>query len=145
MEYKIEKIEDNLEAIKPLIESYWEEVDERREDTSGNIDYSIYLRLEELDLAFLVTAKEEEELIGFIVYIVSPCTHTSVLKTTAEILFVKEEYRGGSIAAKMVEKLEECAPKDSYIFFTLKTEFPHNKLISSLGYSHVENVYMKGN
>lgn len=145
MKYSTEKIKDTYIDLLSLVNNYWEEVDERREEVDVNIDLDSYLKLEELGMAYLVTARDSDSLVGFIIYMVSPCLHTSSTKVICEILYVTLEHRGSSVASSLVGEMEQASSDDSLLFFTLKTEFPHNELVKHLGYSHVENVYMKRN
>ncbi|MBL4940481.1 MAG: hypothetical protein JKY81_02315 [Colwellia sp.] len=146
MIYKLESIKDNLTEILNLVASYWKESDERRNIDDGKIDVETYLRLEESSLAYILTARNDEgNMVGFILYTVTTCIHTDIAKASAELFFVTREYRNGNVALGLLSEWEEVTPEESYLFFTLKTEFPHERLISVTGYCHVENIFMKRN
>lgn len=146
MKYRLESIKDNLPEILNLVYSYWQEADERRNIDDGSIDVDLYLRLEEESIAYILTARDtESKMVGFILYTVTKCSHTGISKASAELLFIEEGYRNGIIAIDLLSKWDEVVPDDAYLFFTLKTEFPHERLVEATGFSHVENVFMKRN
>lgn len=134
----IEEVEDQL---KPLLDSYWREADERN-DKEPDINLDAYKDLERLGFLVLITAFEDDRLVGILPFIESPCTHTGAMKAMAEVMYVSPEYRGKGLAGKMIKYFEEIA-KAKYLFFTLKTGLPHNRLVLNNNYSHVENMYMK--
>jgi hypothetical protein len=60
----------------------------------------------------------------------------------AELMYVDSGYRGKGLASQMI-RFFEAVSKAQYLFFTLKTGLPHNRLVLNNNYSHVENMYMK--
>jgi len=142
--YKLESIAKNVDELLSLVYDYWEEADERRSIDSFNLDVETYLRLEESSIAFLLTARDTEgAMTGFILYTLAPCIHTGVAKASVEVFFVVKAYRTGEVAAYLLSELEANTPDEAYLFFTLKTEFPHDHLIEVTGFRHVENLFMK--
>lgn len=135
----IEEVEDVLGS---LVDQYWSEADERKDVDKPSIDMNTYKTLEQLGFLVLVTAFDDDKLVGFMPVIETPCSHTGKIKALAEILFVLPEYRGNGIAADMI-KFAETITKGKQVYFTLKTYLPHNSLVTKLGYQHVENIYMK--
>jgi len=129
----------------PLLNAYWDEVDERRDTHNVCINFDSYAQLERADMLKIFVYKEEGEVIGFVVYTVAPCTHTRVLKATTEITYILPEYRGCGIVDELYLTAERYfkATGTSQIFITLKTEFSHDSLVERAGFRHVENVYMK--
>lgn len=134
----IEEVEDQL---KPMLNAYWIEADERN-DSKPDIDLQTYKELEQLGFLVLITAFDKDTLVGILPFIESKCTHTGVQKAMAEMFYISPEYRGQGLASKMLKYFEEVA-KTEYLFFTLKVGLPHNRLVLNNNYSHVENMYMK--
>ena len=131
------------EELKVLIDSYWEESDERRKEDKVNINFDNYEQLEEANIGTLIVATEDSILTGFLFVITTPCSHTGKTKNAVEIIMVDPYYRESTIASGLLACLEENAANGSLLTFTLKTEFPHDDLAARAGYRHVENVFMK--
>jgi GNAT superfamily N-acetyltransferase len=142
----IETVAENDDEIRRLVSKYWSESDERRDSFEDEIDLDSYLNLNELGFLVLYVARDEaEEFVGFLPVIESPCLHTGKEKAIAEMVYVNPTHRGQGIAKKLIQYAEKELKDNgsSILYFTLKTEFPHNGLVQSLGYTHVENVYMR--
>jgi len=145
MQYMKETVGVFYDEAYPLILDYWAEADERRDSVPANIDRATYEKLESLGLLAIYTVREDEALAGFIVFLLSPCTHTGELKATTEISYLVPEFRGQSIMPDFYSAVEKDLKEAGVnrLFWTIKTEMPHNSLMESLGLKHVENVYMK--
>lgn len=134
------------DSLEPLLENYWSEADERRETHGMGIDFDTYIKLQDAGMLEVLGAIDDEEnLLGFIAGVYSTCLHTGKEKLVVEITYVSPEHRNKNIAEDLIKQIEEEAKlnKVDHVFFTLKTEAPHNNLVKSLAYIHVENVYMK--
>lgn len=139
---KLELFDECIEDLTPLLISYWGEADERRDSSSMDLGFDTYKQLEDLGLLHIITCREKTTVVGFVVFLLSQCTHTGKQKACMEVLYVDAEYRGTGLARSILDIAEKEIDAD-YFFCTLKTEFPHNNLVKECGYSHVENVYMK--
>lgn len=128
-----------------LLENYWAEADERRESCQLSLDYDSYAQLERAGMLKVFVHKDDEKVVGFVVYIISPCAHTRILKATTEITYVVPGYRGTGVVDDMYATAERYfkATGVTHVFMTLKTEFGHKSLIERAGFKHVENVYFK--
>jgi len=143
--YNRETISTFIEDAMPLLRRYWGEADERRESTEMSLDLGAYTVLEEKDMLRIYTASEDGDLVGFTIFVVSPCVHTGCLKASSEISYIEKQYRGASLIDLLFlyAELELAKEEVSVMVFTLKTEFPHENLVERAGFKHVENIYLK--
>jgi hypothetical protein len=91
-----------IEELKPVIERHHAEVAEDNEPL--NIDWDLYETASHAGMAVIVTARDEEKLIGYIVFTVSRnLRHMHLIEATSSGWYVEPEYRA-RIGSEIVKK-----------------------------------------
>lgn len=146
IEYSVEKIEDTLEELVPLLEKHYEEIAMYQDKIEFNPDYDKYLSLEELGIIHLVTAREEGEIVGYHLSLVSPNLHYSDhLYAVNDIVFLKEELRKTKTGLEMFKYAEDTLKEKGVSVLTvhMKTKQPFDSLCEGLSYDYAERLYTK--
>lgn len=139
---EVEPFSQCIEEMLPLLTEYWIEADERRHEQSMDLDLDTYFKADRIGAVHAVVCRSLGEMVGFVVFLSSPCSHTKKTKAMTEVSYVKPGFRNKGVGTLMLQYANTALPVD-YLFITLKTELPHNNMAQEAGFRHVENVYMK--
>ena len=146
VEYNVEKSVDCLEEIKPLLESHYKEVAMYQDKIDLNPDYDKYQTLCDSDLLHIVTARDEDVLVGYFISILVPHLHyKDHMYALNDIVFIAAEYRNAKFGLSLFKYAEE-ALKDkgvSVMIIHMKTSLPFDSLCEGLGYDYAERSYSK--
>ncbi len=143
--YSVESVDGFYASAKQLLLDYWLEADERRDSAEMSLDLGVYRKLESIGMLQIFTAREGEEMLGFVIFTVAPCQHTGKIKAGSEISYVVPGMRGTGLIDDLFNRAGISLKQDGaeIMFCTLKAEFPHEEFVKRTGFKHVENVYMK--
>lgn len=141
----VESVDNFYMGAKELLQDYWSEADERRDGAEMSIDLGVYRKLESIGMLQIFTARENEEILGFVIFTVAPCQHTGQVKAGSEISYVIPSMRGTGLIDDLFNRAAIALKQEGaeIMFCTLKSEFPHEEFVKRTGFKHVENVYMK--
>lgn len=144
--YQVETFVDIMDELPPLVKAHWEEVAEYQDKLEFDPNWEAYARLDELGLLSCTTVRDNDDLIGYMVFCLQPHMHCrKSLYAINDFLYLDPEYRGTSIATKMFIFAEECL-RDSgvdVIHLSAKTKKPFDKLAEFLHYDTVEIGFSK--
>jgi GNAT superfamily N-acetyltransferase len=111
-----------------------------------DMDWDFYAEAAQQGKFILITARENEELVGFVTYYVNNHPHhKTVMYAACDILAVKMAHRGKGIGTQLVKAAEPLL-KMFYvkrIVHASRTVYDVEPLFPKLGYSLVERSYMK--
>lgn len=146
LEFKVEKLDECLDEMKPLLEDHWEEIAIYRDKIKLNFDEEKYRFMEKAGTLHIVTARDKGELVGYFVsFIVTHMHYSDHTYAMNDILFLLPDYRHAGNAADMFgyaeDRLKELGV--SVISLHMKVEHPFHTLSDYLGYDRVEYNYSK--
>lgn len=136
------KFIDELEMIFP---EHYEELCVTKEFPLEP-DYDAYRRLATAGMLRTITCRCDGELIGYIVFTVSPHLHYKSCKTAFEdIYYVKKEFRKGRIGIRLFKYAEDVLKQFGVkrIVMHTKIHLDNSKLFEYLGYKHTDKLYTK--
>jgi len=136
------KFIDELEKIFP---EHYEELCVTKE-YALDPDYDAYRRTSEAELLRCITCRNDAELIGYIVFLITPNLHYRTCKTAVEdIYYVKKEYRKGRIGIKLFQYAEAALQRIGVnrIVLHTKVHLDNSRLFEYLGYKHTDKVFNK--
>lgn len=146
MEYQVERFEDVIEEILPLLEAHWREVELYQDKINFNPDFNQYRLMQDMGLLHIVTVRDKGLLVGYFVSVMAPnIHHKDHTFATNDILYVDKDYRGRMLGARMFAFAEKELKKlgvDVIVIHT-KTHMDFKPLLERLGYSHIEQCYGK--
>jgi len=146
LKVQLELFSDMGEEMKPLFENHWEEVALYTDVIDLCPDYDKYKQLEEMGMVKIVTARKEEELVGYVVLFVQPHLHyLQDIWCSMDIIYLAPYLRKTGIGAELVKASEEVAKGcgASVLQFSTKVKQPFDTLMKWTGFDLVERVYSK--
>ena len=143
--YKIDDWMDNLPKFKAIIEQHYEEV-ETLKDFGLDIDYDTYESIYNSKKLVFVSAKDGDELVGYIVFFVMPHIHyKNCLTAHEDLYFLKPEYRKGYNGIKMFKFAQEYLKSIGVDLVLYATKFgsDNSSLFKYLGCKPIDKVFTK--
>jgi len=143
--YKIDNWLDNLPIFKAMTQAHYDEI-EVLKNFPLDPDFDTYEALWKLGKLVFVTAKDENELVGYIIYFVTPHMHSKKCLTAHEdIYFLKPEYRKGRNGLKMFQFANEYLKGIGVdlVLYSTKFETDNSSLFKYLGCKPIDKVFTK--
>ena len=130
--YQIEKYSDVVPELAVLYPEHYEELGSPVA-TAYNLDpdWDQYIKLEEAGVVKVVTCRSEGELVGYMIFMVSPGLHVkSCLTAYEDIYFLRKQYRKGRIGIKLFQFAEQYLKSLNVnkIMCTTKVHLDNSKL-----------------
>jgi hypothetical protein len=143
--YKVDDWMENLPKFKAIIGHHYEEV-ETLKDFGLDIDYDTYESLNNSKKLVFITAKEGNELVGYIVFFVTPHLHyKNCLTAHEDLYYLKPEYRKGFNGIKMFKFAQDYL-KDigvDLVLYATKVGYDNSSIFKYLGCQPLDKVFTK--
>jgi len=143
MIYQEEKYKDILPELEPLMLELASEVDLYPEEPKVNVDHET---LGSMDTLQLITARQDNRLVGFHIATVQPdLFYKHILTGFVLLYYMLPEYRGRGKGTGLFEYAEMLYKKKKVqrVFMSRKIYIPNEKVFTSLGYTQIEANYTK--
>lgn len=143
--YVVEDVGSFIEELKEIIPVHYDELCVTK-DFPLSPDYEAYGRLYVAGMLKCITARNDEGLIGYVIFIVQPHLHYNTCKTAFEdIYFLKKEHRLGRTGIRLFQFAEEALRSDGVnrIIMHTKIHLDNSRLFEYLGYKHTDKLYTK--
>jgi hypothetical protein len=140
--------ESYLDCIDELKQIYPEHYDELTVTKSVPLEpnYDAYNKLSELGILKLITCRKDSELIGYIMFIITPHLHyKSCITAVEDIYFLKKQYRQGRTGIRLFQFAETYLKSLNVnrVIYGTKVHLDNSKLFEYLGYTFFEKLYTK--
>lgn len=132
--------------IEPLLKQHWEEIALNKDTIKLNPDWKEYARLAHKGALRIYTAREDGELVGYFVVIVSKSIHyMDHLFANNDIIFMKKGHRRGTSGIRLIKYAVEQLTNEgiSVININTKDHQPFDVILEREGFNLVERVYSK--
>ena len=129
-----------------IMEEYYEKTNASTGVPKLDFDWDYYMGLWLQDSLVLITAREDDELIGFSMYIVRfHPQYKTVLFATCNTLAVKLGHRGKGVATRLVKASESFLRLHNvkYMLHGFRAVYDAEPLFTKLGFELSEQYYMK--
>ena len=134
-----------VDEFEKLFPEHYEELCVTK-DFNYEPDYEAYKRMAEAGMLRCITCRNDEQLIGYIIFIVTPHLHYKSCMTAIEDLyFVTKEFRKGRVGIKLFQYAEQVL-KDrgvKRIVMHTKVHLDNTRLFEYLGYKMTDKVFTK--
>jgi GNAT superfamily N-acetyltransferase len=144
--YQVEKYSDVREEVSPLGEANFLEGDARNKHTSINIDWDMYSELEDRGSAILITARDNEILVGYLSLCLSTHPHVKdKVQATSDAIYIEPEVRNSGIGGGLLAAAEEALRGAGVFWLSLsfRKESIAKPLMDRLGYEQTDVVFGK--
>lgn len=143
--YVVEDPATFIEELKEIIPAHYDELCVTK-DFPLAPDYEAYGRLYVADMLRCITARDDDGLIGYAIFIVQPHLHYKTCKTAFEdIYFLRKEHRLGRTGIRLFQFAEEALRAEGVnrIIMHTKIHMDNSRLFEYLGYKHTDKLYTK--
>lgn len=144
--YQVERWRDLKAEMLPLLHRHWEEIALNHAEVPLDIDHERYDALDESDALHIVTVRQDSDLIGYHVAIVSSHLHyKSTLHGITDVFFLAPEHRKGLTGVRLFKRVEEemRALGVKKLFTATKVHLDMSPIFERLGFNRVEYLYAK--
>jgi GNAT superfamily N-acetyltransferase len=144
--YHLENLTKVKGELKPLLEQHWELVAMYQDKIKLNPDWKEYSRLDAAGMLRIFTARDNGDLVGYFVLIVSKSLHYSDhYFASNDVIFVKPDSRAGATGYKLLKYVEDYCSDCGVSMLTINTKaaVPFDSLLTSNSYDLAERVYTK--
>lgn len=143
--FAVEPLPDALDEMIPLVQQDYDEM-EPNSPIKLSPNYEIYQKLHELDLVFLATARDDDQLVGyFLASVTAHLHHKDDLFCLSDIIWLSPKYRNKSVGLNLFKFVEQQMIERGVemIVVDTKTRFPLGRLMNKLGYESSEIRFTK--
>jgi Acetyltransferase (GNAT) family len=132
-----------VEENKHLVQEHWDEIVKDKRDL--DVNWEFFRNLENLKSLVTIVARENDEVIGYAVFVLQYHLHSrKVLTAHNDAVFVKKNkrFRAGALILKMSEEILNKRGA-TMIFWHVKPSVDFGKTLIKLGYNLHETIYIK--
>ena len=126
----------------PSLERHWDEIAWTKDLSGVDVSYETYEAVERTGMLRIYTARLDDNLIGYAVYIVKFHPHYKTVKwAVSDVYWIAPEHRGRTLGARMFKWVEKMLKEEGVkvMHTTGKTAHPQAKrLLMKLGHSEIE-------
>lgn len=144
--YQKESFKDMCDSSGSYFKKHHEEVESYVEELPLDLDLDLYNLLEENYSLLCYTAREGEELIGYLCYVVNPQLHfKGCYSAQCDNFYIDPEYRGRKVSYDLMCFAEDdlCTLDIQTVMMNMKTKAMFEGLMQALNYDRSEVVYTK--
>ena len=109
-------------------------------------DYEAYKRMATAGMLRCITCRNDEQLIGYIIFIIGPHLHyKSCLTASEDLYFVKKEFRKGRVGIMLFKYAEKVLKERGVqrIIMHTKVHLDNSRLFEYLEYKMTDKVFTK--
>ena len=143
---RLAKIAEVRGRIEPLLRAHWEEIAQHRTIAPLNPYWEYYYAMERANRLVVVVAENGFDLVGYSVYFPAPMLHNMpIVMAKNDIIYLRPEYRGGSLAMRMMKMGEAEAKRigASIVSMHVKVGHDYSPLLLHVGYAEAETIFTK--
>jgi hypothetical protein len=144
--YQIEKYADVIEEMEPLVLAHHIEEDPRANGDELVVNWDMYTALEEVGSFILATVRVDDELVGYLSFIISETPHMEgVLQAASDALFIDKHHRGNSLATTLITTIEEALLESNvkWMAMAMPASEKSDIFMDRLSYTKTDVIYMK--
>jgi len=137
-------IDQQIEAVAAF---HWDELALDKLLFQRDLDHEKYFTLEKQGMLHVVTARDEGDLVGYIICFVMPHLHykSSGLVALADMYFLLREYRKGGLGVRMFREMEWGLMERGVIraHMSCKVKEDHTRLFEAMGWELTDYTFSK--
>ena len=109
-EIRLATVDEMLAEAQTLFDEHYEEIARNKQVMVLKPDEETYRKSEEMGTIFILSARQNDVLIGYSVNFVSNHLHYADLKLAQnDLLFISKEHRGGRVGLRLIKDTENHA------------------------------------
>ncbi len=134
-----------FKELAPILPAHYEELCVTK-DFSLEPDFAAYDRLHKAGFLRAVTCRSNEELVGYIIFIIQPHLHfCSCITAFEDLYYVKKEHRKGRTGIRLFQYAEKVLKEAGVkrIIMHTKVHMDNSRLFEYLGYKNTDKLFSK--
>lgn len=154
LKFRVERLSDNIEEIKDLIDRHWHEVALNQDTIKLDPDWDNYKLLEDAGMFFFLAARDEDDnLVGYHALVLLNNLHyRGVYTANTDVYYIVPEKRTGFNGVRLFKETEKHLKAMGVKKIVTQTKLHTSpegrnldmgKVFDYLGYRHIENVHSK--
>jgi GNAT superfamily N-acetyltransferase len=143
--YQTEDPAEFIEALKGVLPEHYDELCVTKDFPLMPV-YEAYGRLHVAGMLRCITVRDDNELIGYALFIVHPHLHyKSCITAFEDIYFLKKEHRKGRVGIRLFQFVEDVLKKEGVhrIIMHTKIHMDNTRLFEYLGYKLTDKLFTK--
>ena len=145
-EIRLATVDEMLAEAQILFDEHYEEIARNKQVMVLKPDEETYRKSEEMGTIFILSARQNDVLIGYSVNFVSNHLHYADLKFAQnDLLFISKEHRGGRVGLRLLKDTENHARSlgCKLMLWHCKPNTPLNEILPRLKYGVQDVIYSK--
>ena len=145
-EIRLATVDEMLAEAQILFDEHYEEIARNKQVMVLKPDEETYRKSEEMGTIFILSARQNDVLIGYSVNFVSNHLHYADLKLAQnDLLFISKEHRGGRVGLRLIKDTENHARSlgCKLMLWHCKPNTPLNEILPRLKYGVQDVIYSK--
>jgi GNAT superfamily N-acetyltransferase len=145
--YQRETYEQAVDEVKVLLPIHWKEMALNQDDIPLDPNWEFYQRAFAVDMARIYTARSSTELIGYVIFFVTPRhPHYDHKWVKDDTIWLRPDHRNMGVATGLFDFFEADLAKDGPVVIQIETRAGHpelNALVKARGYYPTGEIYGK--
>jgi hypothetical protein len=144
--YQVERWNDIQPELEPFAVLHWQEIALDHNVVPLDMDWDKYKDLDDKEVLHVVTARNEEGIVGYHISIICGHLHyKSTLHALVDLYYLAPLFRTGRTGLKLFQFTENSlkALGVKKIVTGTKVHFNHGRLFEHMGYTNTEVIYTK--
>ena len=134
------------EDIKPLLDKHWKLVALNQGQIKLNPNWEEYARLDAEGILRIFTVRDDGELVGYCVLVVSRSLHyKDHIFANNDVVFVLPDKRANATGYKLIKYAEDYCKNNNISLLNINTKvhIPFDNLMIGMGFNFIERIYSK--
>ena len=145
--YQVEILNYDLIAeVTPILIEHYHEIAHYK-DIKLDVDWDRYLMIQDKGLLRIITARDDEQLIGYVSWYLAWNPHYSQsLQASQDVLYLHPDHRKGRTGIRLIKFCEDVLRNEGVqvIYQHAKIDHPVlGKLLTLMGYKPVDTIYAR--
>jgi GNAT superfamily N-acetyltransferase len=136
-------IESDLEA---LAKDHYSEVNHNPAVPAPKFDKELFRNLERMDMLRIFTAREQGDLVGYLVVVISPDFNVQGNSIPEELgFYIHKSYRAKGVGQSLLQFSEQCLKEDGHktLVMSSTNKNPVDDFYKAMGYKEITRKYEK--
>jgi GNAT superfamily N-acetyltransferase len=137
---------DIKQELMPIFYEHWDLVGVDKEKYEVNLNWEQYRTLEKYDMIRFITARDNDDLVGYFSAIISQSLHHADHKLAyCDMIYIKPDSRTAFGGRDLIRYAENQLKKMgvSTLGIASLVHVPFDKLLTRMGYSNTETLFQK--
>lgn len=144
--FQQEAFSDIRDEIWPLWQLHYDEIAEDKERVPLDPDWQKYERLDLCGNLLIITARRDDELIGYVFTFIDTHLHyRTTIFGQFDLYYLRPDARGGRTALRMFQAVEQRLAEMGAVkvFGNTKLAHDHSRLFRAMGWREAERLFVK--